>query len=197
MNATLGDRLQRLEAELTRPGFLRSEGLGNELGFHIFDYDPQHQPTVEAHLPRLIDRLARHTPPIRVIEINLYRLIHQILGERNHLARSMQVEIERGPERLAEVLKGPLRPEILVERVQANLAQPHELVFLSGVGAAWPLVRSHSLLNNLHPVVDRVPLVMFFPGQYTGQNLVLFGQINDGNYYRAFPLVPRRFLTES
>jgi len=34
------------------------------------------------------------------------------------------------------------------------------------------------------------PLVMFFPGRYDGQSLRLFDRLDDGNYYRAFKLVP-------
>ena len=30
---------------------------------------------------------------------------------------------------------------------------------------------------------------MFYPGKYDGQELVLFGEIKDDNYYRAFKLV--------
>ena len=34
-----------------------------------------------------------------------------------------------------------------------------------------------------------VPVVLFYPGNYDGQELVLFGEIKDDNYYRAFKLV--------
>ena len=38
-------------------------------------------------------------------------------------------------------------------------------------------------------VLDRVPVVMFFPGVWNGLSLSLFGTIRDDNYYRAFPLI--------
>ncbi|GAA6437131.1 hypothetical protein K150096H7_08830 [[Clostridium] symbiosum] len=63
------------------------------------------------------------------------------------------------------------------------------VVFLTGVGKIFPFVRSHNVLNNLHQVLDKVPVVMFYPGEWNGQSLSLFGTINDGNYYRAFPLI--------
>jgi hypothetical protein len=62
-------------------------------------------------------------------------------------------------------------------------------VFITGVGKCYPFVRSHNVLNNLHQVLDSVPVVMFFPGKYSGQDLRLFGTIKDDNYYRAFKLV--------
>jgi len=70
-------------------------------------------------------------------------------------------------------------------------AQPKEndLVLVSGVGNAYPLLRSHNLLNNLHSLMEDTPLVMFYPGIYTGQGLRLFGKLKETNYYRAFQLV--------
>ena len=45
--------------------------------------------------------------------------------------------------------------------------------------------------GNTSPVsyTHLVPVVMFYPGEYDGQELVLFGEIKDDNYYRAFKLV--------
>ena len=65
------------------------------------------------------------------------------------------------------------------------------MVFLTGVGKIYPILRSHKILNNLHQVVDNVPVVMFYPGKYDGQELILFGdkEAKDDNYYRAFQLV--------
>lgn len=62
-------------------------------------------------------------------------------------------------------------------------------MLLTGIGKCYPLLRSHKVLNNLHQAIDRVPVVMFYPGRYDGQELVLFGEIKDDNYYRAFRLV--------
>ena len=33
---------------------------------------------------------------------------------------------------------------------------------------------------------------MFFPGSYDGGTLMLFEELMDDNYYRAFPLVDKR-----
>lgn len=63
------------------------------------------------------------------------------------------------------------------------------VVFLTGVGKAYPILRSHNVLNNLHQKLDEVPVVLFFPGQYSGRELVLFNTIEGSNYYRAFPLI--------
>ena len=63
------------------------------------------------------------------------------------------------------------------------------VVFLTGIGKCYPILRSHKVLNNLHQAFVRVPVVMFFPGTYNEQELILFNEIKDDNYYRAFRLV--------
>ena len=46
-----------------------------------------------------------------------------------------------------------------------------------------------NVLNNLSQQVDDVPVIMFFPGQYSGLDLLLFNTIKDSNYYKAELLV--------
>ena len=77
---------------------------------------------------------------------------------------------------------------LIVNYIKENTSE-NSIVFITGVGKSYPLLRSHNVLNNLHQVLDEVPVVMFFPGEYSGNDLILFGTIHDNNYYRAFPLV--------
>jgi hypothetical protein len=99
---------------------------------------------------------------------------------------------DKGDEALKKALAGPLH-ESKLSTLFAEVAKPeqHDLVIVSGVGSVWPLLRSHTLLNNLQPVMGKTPLVMFYPGRYDGQSLRLFGKIKSNNYYRAFKLVPQ------
>ena len=84
-------------------------------------------------------------------------------------------------------------------------ADSHDLVLVSGVGSVYPLVRTHSLLTNLHKIMGQTPLVMFYPGKYDQITLRLFGKLSlsstpsrpspgktkkQEHYYRAFRLVP-------
>jgi len=54
------------------------------------------------------------------------------------------------------------------------------------------MIRSHTRLNNLHKTIEHVPVVLFFLGSYDGVEVVLFNEIKDDNYYRAFPLVDKQ-----
>lgn len=64
-----------------------------------------------------------------------------------------------------------------------------DVVLIHGVGRVYPYMRSHHILNNLQHVFDDVPVVLFYPGEYSGQSLTLFGEFQDDNYYRAFNLI--------
>ena len=98
---------------------------------------------------------------------------------------------KKGNPALAKALKGPLESK-KIARIFTAEADPdnHDLILISGVGSAWPMLRSHNLLNNLHPLMGSTPVVMFYPGVYTGAGMKLFGRMRENNYYRAFQLVP-------
>ncbi len=61
-----------------------------------------------------------------------------------------------------------------------------DVLIITGVGKIYPFMRAHIILESIQPVFSDVPVVLFYPGTYDGQQLKLFGTIADGNYYRAF-----------
>lgn len=190
---TIQQRLNALLPALQSPRLLGNQGIGNEIGFYIFDYDPEHEPLVQQHIPKLRSKLESSTSSLKVVEINLYSAVLSILEERRVLQKAFELEATKGNAALEKSIKPMVRPEQVVDYIQKQRIQGNErLIFLTGVGACYPILRSHTVLNNLHPVLDRTPLVMFFPGSYDGQELRLFNTLKDDNYYRAFPLVPRQ-----
>ena len=189
---TIHQRLKALVTELQNPRLLKNQGNGNEIGYYIFDYDVEHEPIVQQFILELQPKLALSQPPLNSIEINLYRVILKILEDRNLLQRAFDLEAKKGNTDLAKTIKPMVRPDKVVEKIQELVQGNEDLIFITGVGASWPIMRSHTILNNLHPVLDRTPVVMFFPGSYDGQELRLFDTFKDDNYYRAFSLIPRR-----
>jgi hypothetical protein len=189
---TIHQRLKALVTELQSPRLLKNQGNGNEIGYYIFDYDAEHEPIVDRFISELQPKLAVSQPPLNTVEINLYRVILKILEDRNLLQQAFNLEAKKGNNDLAKTIKPMVRPDKVVEKIQELVQGNEDLIFITGVGASWPMMRSHTILNNLHPVLDRTPVVMFFPGSYDGQELRLFDTFKDDNYYRAFPLIPRR-----
>jgi len=185
------ERLNQILPRFTSREFLNNAGLGNEIGFYIFDYPPDKELEVREHITFLLAHLEKKMPDLRVKHINLLELIIAYLKSRNLYDRVMKIEKEKGSDELLKALTAPLNPDTIAKQF-AQEADPdnHDLVIVSGIGSAWPLLRSHNLLNNLHPLMGNTPLVMFYPGTYTGQGLKLFSCLKENNYYRAFQLVP-------
>ena len=53
------------------------------------------------------------------------------------------------------------KPEIFLSKIKERLGN-HNVVLITGVGKVYPFVRSHTILNNLQEVIDKVPVIMFF-----------------------------------
>lgn len=191
MSDRLTDRLNEILPKITSDDFLSGKGLGNEIAFYIFDYPPEEELRIRDHVRFLLEHIPKVRPDLRLAHVNLFDLIIDHLKERNLLERCFEKQRKDGDAALEKALLSPLKAEKLAQ-VFMDFVRPAEqdLVLVTGVGSVWPLVRTHSLLNNLHPVMKNKPLVMFYPGRYDGQTIRLFGRITSKNYYRAFKLVP-------
>ncbi|MBD3180772.1 DUF1788 domain-containing protein [Candidatus Poribacteria bacterium] len=191
MNKTLDERLNEILPTITSSNFLQKKGLGNEIPFHIFDYPPEDELRVREHLHFLIDRLEKQYPHIKVIHVELFRVMIQYLEDLNLLEKAFEMEAQKGSEALWKALSASVKPERFVKTIlarQFDFSQCH-LILMNGVGNVWPWIRAHSLLNNLQQLTGDVPMVLFYPGGYDGQSLRLFGRLGGDNYYRAFRLV--------
>lgn len=190
MTVSFEIRLNLVIDRLLSKELLSNEGLGNEIGFYIFDYEPEKELQVREFIDTIKDQLPKRKPDIRFMHINLFELLIGYLQERNLLDRAFQLQKDKGDEELLKALKGPLH-EMKIAKYFVEKAKPeeHDLILMSGVGNSWPVLRSHTLLNSLHPLMNDTPLVIFYPGKFDGQGLRLFGKLKESNYYRAFRLV--------
>jgi hypothetical protein len=191
LSDSLNERLNRILPKVISDEFLNGSGIGNEIAFYIFDYPPEDELRVRDYLRTLLEHIPRQKHGLRVKHVDLFDFVTDYLTSRKLLDKAVQMQREKGDEAVKKALAGPLH-ETKLSEIFAQVAQPeqHDLVIVSGVGGAWPLLRSHTLLNNLQAVMGKTPLVMFYPGRYDGQSLRLFGKIKSTNYYRAFKLVP-------
>lgn len=173
---------------VSQPEFLAMEALGGEVPFFISTYAPALELEAEKNIFSLKRKLTNNN--IKVLEIQLYDLCIELLQERGLFQKVLAKEAQMDKSRFFKVLQGPLDIEkrimpAIEERYQKAAPQ---LVFITGVGQVFPYIRSHVILNNLQRVIKEVPTVLFFPGEYDGNKLELFGLMKDDNYYRAFLL---------
>ena len=191
MKTMLEDRLNQILPKITSDDFLGGRGLGNEIAFFIFDYPPDDELRVRKHVTFLLEHIPKHRQKLRVAHVNLFDFLIDYLEDEGVLAESLAKQRKEGNAALLEALKGLLEEKTVAQRFK-SIVKPNDqdLILVSGVGSVYPLIRSHTLLNNLHSIVERTPLVMFYPGEYDEKSLRLFGKIKSDNYYRAFRLIP-------
>ena len=190
MTSDFNERLDKILDRLTSDAFLQGKGLGNEIPFYAFDYPPERELEVRAHIAFLLAQIPKRRPGLRFVHINLFELIVRHLKNRGFYEKALVMQQQKGDEATLKALAAPLDAGKLAA-IFADEAKPadHDLVLVSGVGSAYPLLRTHNLLNNLHHHLGNTPLVLFYPGVYDGQSLRLFGTLQDKPYYRAFRLV--------
>lgn len=80
-------RLDQILPRITSDDLLSNTGLGNEIGFYIFDYPPEFELEMRAHMAFMLGRLSKKHPDIRVSHINLFHLLIDILKTRKLLDR--------------------------------------------------------------------------------------------------------------
>lgn len=189
---SLEERFDRAEEMIQKPSFRENKGLGNEVGYYIFDYPAGRELYVRERIDYMIQKNVKSSDDYKLVEFDLYELIISILKDKGYLEKCYDFEKKKGFERVTKSISNMLKitssDSLIVNYIKDNTPDK-AIIFITGIGKCYPILRSHTVLNNLHQVIDNVPVVMFFPGNYDGQELVLFGEIKDDNYYRAFKLV--------
>ncbi len=185
-------KLNKAEEVISKPSFRENKGLGNEVGYYVFDYLAEHELLVRERIDYMVSKNNPATDGFKIVVFDLYDIIIDILKSKGYLEKCFEFEKTKGFDRITSSVGNLLRisadDSLIVHHIKENTPE-NAVIFLIGVGKCFPILRSHKVLNNLHQVIDNVPVVMFYPGKYDGQELVLFSDIKDDNYYRAFKLV--------
>ncbi len=192
MKTSFEERLNQVLPRLASPDVLDNRGAGGEIGFWVFDYPPENEMQVRSWLTDVIEPgLSRLKPGLRFATIDLFDCVIKLLEERGLLNKAFDMQMKQGDEAVLKSLRSVLKEDRLAARiVELTKVKDLDLLIVRGVGAVYPMLRTHTLLSALHSHMRDTPLVMFYPGRYDGQSLRLFGKLTDDNYYRAFRLVP-------
>lgn len=192
---SLNERFVDLENRMISVASLTRYGTANDLKFYIFDYNPKDELLVRKEVVKLKSR----NPDI--VEFDLYEMMIEIIDEEGYLEDIKRMESDYDKDLL---LKEVFQPLLSVEEDDNSFIDKFKncveddgksIVLITGVGKAFPIIRSHTILNNLQSIFRNSPVVMMYPGRYEIKNamtLRLFERLDDDNYYRAFPLVERR-----
>ena len=190
--ADLALRLDKMGLEIRKEKFRKNFGRANEVNYWIFDYPPEKELEVRERIEYLKKKNKNGADDFELVVFDLYDMIIDFLEEKNFLEKCFNFEKKSGLERITKAISNSMKfnddDSIIVQHIKDNTPD-NAVVFLTGIGKCYPILRSHKVLNNLHQAFVKAPVVMFFPGIYNEQELILFNKIKDDNYYRAFKLI--------
>ena len=116
----------------------------------------------------------------KLVVFDLYDYIIDTLEKEGFLDQCYRFEDRRGIDRIVKAVGNLLcvndDDSLIVRHIEENTPE-NAIVFLTGIGKCYPLLRSHKVLNNLSQSFGRVPVVLFFPGTISdipAVNLVWF-----------------------
>ncbi|BAN75037.1 MULTISPECIES: DUF1788 domain-containing protein [Lacticaseibacillus] len=186
----LDKRFERFREKLKDPAFQQNRGLSNEVGFYIFDYDPKDELRVRNEVENIANTSTPATIKANVQVFNLLNIVMTIFEQMGYSLSEAEKKdgISVVIRQVNNVLKMGHEHNLIVQYIEEHLIRNDSptIIFLTGVGQVFPLIRSHRVLNTLNQVIDKQPVVMFFPGKYNSLNLNIFEKLSDNNYYRAF-----------
>ena len=160
--------------------------------FFISTFPPEKQIEADKLIKILKQRLQQNGTKVTLI--NLFELCIKLLEQDGVLEEYLKLEQTKHKTEFQQILNAELDVETkLAPVISMYLEGDETLLFITGVGAVYPVVRTHTILTNLQSLRREQPTLLFFPGKYNHKNgagsaLDLFGKLNEDRYYRAFNL---------
>ena len=185
-------RLDQIPDRLLSNSLLNSTNIGKEVAVYVFDYPPERELILREYLKSLPDRLNKKSHhQLNIISINIFEEIIHFFKDKNYYNKIVEMQKKRGNDVVQKGLSSILDDSTIIN-IFKNIFQDQsfDLIIMHGAGAAWPMIRMHSLLNIIQPLIKQTPLILFYPGTFDQLGLKLFNRLPSDNYYRAFQLLP-------
>ena len=176
------ERLDELGARLGAEDFRAGEGLMNEANIRIFAYDPADEMAVR-YFVKLVNEDAGEYK--RVKTFNLFDVFLDICDEYASVTDIIEEEKYSGSESVLEAIQGFADNKAFVQKMLEQGMNDAEVIILYGVGEVYPIARLHLILSAIQPVRLQKPVVVLYPGEFTGEQVRLFNKLTPSSYYRA------------
>lgn len=182
------ERLDKLKTRIQEEDFLKGDGLSNEVNIHIFCYDPKDEMAVRYFTEQL---LADQDLNCHVIEKNLYKIFIKLCEDKRLLDKIPRLEETKGATFTLQNIQGrSASAKNFVDEICRDGFKFGDVLLITGVGEAYPFIRSHDVLNTIQPRnLNSIPIVVMYPGTFDGRNVRLFNRLDKQGYYRAFNVI--------
>lgn len=174
---TIYKRLEQLEERINEEGFTTPKGIGSEIPHFVFDYPAEEELNVRTYVEGLIKRSS-----LNIKEVHLFQfLVNLFEGDLDEL---IAIAEEEGYEELSQAIQTVLENQDLFVNAFIEEAGEAELIFITGVGTVHPFIRSSHLLKKLSNYAFRTPIILVYPGHFSGLDLRLFNEFRHEDEYQ-------------
>ncbi|HEX2956400.1 MAG TPA: DUF1788 domain-containing protein [Chitinispirillaceae bacterium] len=196
MMASLEERLDELEATIKKPTFRQNRGKANEVSYWVFDYPPEKEMEIRERIAYLKSKNTKGTDCFELVVFDLYDLIMEYLESKNFIEKCEDFEKNKSLTHVISAVQHTLKitdnDNFIVKYIIEHTPED-ALVFLTGIGKCYPLLQSPEVFNkvlyNMPQEFAAVPMILFYPGTYNEQELIVFNELKEDNYYRAFRII--------
>jgi len=181
------ERLDNLKIRIQQSDFLNGEGLGNEVSIWFFCYDPKDEIVVKDFTEKLVvnQNLSCH-----LVEKNLYSIMLEVCDDLDISDAIADMENSDGKEFLLEQLHSAIGVNEYANKIYFEPQERgKDVLLLTGVGDVFPFMRIHNLLPALKRKFSNIPILVMYPGNFSGTQIMLFNKLKPNDYYHAFNLI--------
>lgn len=158
-----------------------------DANYKIFDYDPQDRYKVQDYLYNFLYK----NNPNKLVIINIYDTIINILKENDYIDIVIEKEREEGTQAANEIIQDVLgigtQEDLLKIKIIENIKEnENKIIIITGLEGCFQIIRGHTILAILEGTVTKNPVIMFYPGTYEDQQTYrLFNKLEHDNGYNA------------
>lgn len=184
--SNIKERLDKVRALIQEPEFLEGKGLSNEVNIRMFCYEPEEEMAVR----HFVDQIATDQTLTCHLKIyNLYEIFLSICEDKRIIDRISPMEEKKGKEYILNQMHSIATDEMFIKKMQYDPHKSGDVLMLTGIGAVFPFMRIHALLDALQPYFSDIPILVMYPGTFDGIQVKLFNRMKPNQYYRAFNII--------
>lgn len=161
---------------------LASARAGGHLPIYIWSYPPAQEDEMMRCVAGTRSNLIAEGKT--VIHIDLFDKIVEVLREQGELEKLLEIESQVEKWEVADHINSvaDFSDVVIPEILKETAGLPPAVLFLSGIGKCYPFLRTAKIVNGLENSLSDIPVVLFFPGNYDGWTMLLFGSVPEHTY---------------
>lgn len=137
---SLDERLNKAEEMIKKPSFRENKGLGNEVGYYVFDYPASQELYVRERIEYMKNRNKKSGDDFKIVVFDLYNIIIDILKEKGYLEKCYEFEKKKGFDRITKAISSMLRitssNNLITQHIRENTPEDYIVNYqdLQGIG---------------------------------------------------------------